>query len=265
MVSFRRFHWWQAKKNGDPHNVIPEIYLQAVAAGQVSLMQSIIKIHQLEHYSADDGYQAIHIAARKGYLPIIKYLVQCCNVPIDVCCRSTTPLALACYWGQKAVVKWLIEHQADRNACDHMGASVLMYAVSNPEMDDDPTILKHLMSRHLLLDSTNRFGYTALLLAASQKKFFQTYYLIEQGASIYATTNAGYTLAHFAAQHNWDMGLLIECHEQACYDRQQAEKRHHQYHLEQQKQVCSATRRYRKVYDPWIDTSGLEPLLPPAT
>ncbi len=261
MPDFRRLQWWQAKRRGDPDKIIPELYLCAVAAGQASLMQAMIRVHQLEHYSGDDNYQAIHIAARRGHLNIVKYLVQCCNVPIDVRCNSATPLALACYWGQKPVVKWLLECQADRNACDSSDSSVLMHAVSNPELDDDPAILKCLMSSHLILDSTNKYGYTALLLAASQKKFFQTYYLIEQGASIYAVSNAGYTLAHFAEQYNWDMGLLIECHEQGCYDRQQANKHSHQYHLEQQRQICSVNGEVAP--NTAYRDAGLAPLLPP--
>ncbi|MDF1653825.1 MAG: ankyrin repeat domain-containing protein [Coxiellaceae bacterium] len=262
MPNFRRLRWWQARRSGDSYQIIPELYLQAVTAGQASLAQSMIRAHQLEHYAGNDGNQAIHIAAKLGHLSLIRYLVRCCHVPIDVCCESVTPLAMACYSGQTAVVKWLVENQADCNACDVSGSSVLMYAVSNPDLDDDPVILKHLMSRYLVLDTANKYGYTALLLAASQKKFVQTYYLIEQGASIYAISNAGYSLAHFAAQYNWDMGVLIECYEQACYDRQQASKRYHQYHLEQQRQICCVNGEVPAKNA--CKDLGLAPLLPTA-
>lgn len=58
------------------------------------------------------------------------------------------------------------------------------------------------------------------------------------------------------------MGLLIECHEQGCYDRQQANKRYHQYHLEQQRQICSVNGEAapKTAYR----DAGLAPLLPPA-
>ncbi len=220
MFILRWFAWWNAKCRGDA-TAVKRLYFQAVASGQLVLVRAMIRAHGLQRCRDSRGQQAIHIAALHGHLSMIKYLVHCCDVAVDVTAKGATPLAKACYGGRKSTVRWLLQQGADRNAYDVTASTVLMHAVANPNTDDDVFMLQLVARDDLLLDATNQYGYSALLLAASLNKYKQVHYLIGQGASIYTVSSAGFTLAHFAKQHRWNMGVLLEHYEQTCYDRQQ--------------------------------------------
>ncbi|XP_047249132.1 protein phosphatase 1 regulatory subunit 12A isoform X4 [Girardinichthys multiradiatus] len=74
---------------------------------------------------------ALHVAAAKGYIEVLKVLLQC---RVDVDCRDIdgwTPLHAAAHWGQEEVCTLLADHMCDMAAVNNVGQTSLDVADEN--------------------------------------------------------------------------------------------------------------------------------------
>ncbi|XP_027887743.1 protein phosphatase 1 regulatory subunit 12B isoform X6 [Xiphophorus couchianus] len=74
---------------------------------------------------------ALHVAAAKGYIEVLKVLLQC---RVDVDCRDIdgwTPLHAAAHWGQEEVCTLLADHMCDMAAVNNVGQTPLDVADEN--------------------------------------------------------------------------------------------------------------------------------------
>lgn len=74
---------------------------------------------------------ALHVAAAKGYIEVLKVLLQC---GVDVDCRDIdgwTPLHAAAHWGQEEVCTLLTDHMCDMGAVNNVGQTALDVADEN--------------------------------------------------------------------------------------------------------------------------------------
>uniref|UniRef100_A0A8C6UYH1 Protein phosphatase 1 regulatory subunit 12B n=1 Tax=Neogobius melanostomus TaxID=47308 RepID=A0A8C6UYH1_9GOBI len=74
---------------------------------------------------------ALHVAAAKGYIEVLKVLLQC---SVEVDCRDIdgwTPLHAAAHWGQEEVCTLLTDHMCDMAAVNHVGQTALDVADEN--------------------------------------------------------------------------------------------------------------------------------------
>ncbi|XP_054885075.1 protein phosphatase 1 regulatory subunit 12A isoform X3 [Poeciliopsis prolifica] len=74
---------------------------------------------------------ALHVAAAKGYIEVLKVLLQC---RVDVDCRDIdgwTPLHAAAHWGQEEVCTLLVDHMCDMAAVNNVGQTPLDVADEN--------------------------------------------------------------------------------------------------------------------------------------
>ncbi|XP_055078284.1 protein phosphatase 1 regulatory subunit 12A isoform X2 [Periophthalmus magnuspinnatus] len=74
---------------------------------------------------------ALHVAAAKGYIEVLKVLLQC---GVDVDCRDIdgwTPLHAAAHWGQEEVCTLLADHMCDMGAVNNVGQTALDVADEN--------------------------------------------------------------------------------------------------------------------------------------
>ncbi|XP_038147209.1 protein phosphatase 1 regulatory subunit 12A isoform X2 [Cyprinodon tularosa] len=74
---------------------------------------------------------ALHVAAAKGYIEVLKVLLQC---RVDVDCRDVdgwTPLHAAAHWGQEEVCTLLADHMCDMAAVNNVGQTPLDVADEN--------------------------------------------------------------------------------------------------------------------------------------
>lgn len=74
---------------------------------------------------------ALHVAAAKGYIEVLKVLLQC---KVDVDCRDIdgwTPLHAAAHWGQEEVCTLLADHMCDMAAVNNVGQTPLDVADEN--------------------------------------------------------------------------------------------------------------------------------------
>ncbi|CAI5664012.1 unnamed protein product [Oreochromis niloticus] len=74
---------------------------------------------------------ALHVAAAKGYIEVLKVLLQC---RVDVDCSDTdgwTPLHAAAHWGQEEVCSLLVDNMCDMGAVNNVGQTPLDVADEN--------------------------------------------------------------------------------------------------------------------------------------
>ncbi|XP_063335610.1 protein phosphatase 1 regulatory subunit 12A isoform X2 [Pelmatolapia mariae] len=74
---------------------------------------------------------ALHVAAAKGYIEVLKVLLQC---RVDVDCSDTdgwTPLHAAAHWGQEEVCSLLVDNMCDMGAINNVGQTPLDVADEN--------------------------------------------------------------------------------------------------------------------------------------
>ncbi|XP_051917832.1 protein phosphatase 1 regulatory subunit 12A isoform X7 [Hippocampus zosterae] len=68
---------------------------------------------------------ALHVAAAKGYIEVLKVLLEC---GVDVDCQDVdgwSPLHAAAHWGQEEVCTLLADHMCDMNAVNNVGQTPL--------------------------------------------------------------------------------------------------------------------------------------------
>mmetsp|Transcript_50046 Transcript_50046/g.160867 ORF Transcript_50046/g.160867 Transcript_50046/m.160867 type:complete len:845 (+) Transcript_50046:140-2674(+) len=94
----------------------------------------------LDSVTSQKGLQAIHLAASKGRLPVMKLLLEArvdsnsrSTVSYNFCRKGAVPLHLAAYWGKKDAVQLLLECDADPLGQDDKGNTVLDYAKKGRE------------------------------------------------------------------------------------------------------------------------------------
>ncbi|XP_066525132.1 protein phosphatase 1 regulatory subunit 12A isoform X3 [Hoplias malabaricus] len=74
---------------------------------------------------------ALHVAAAKGYIEVLKVLLQC-GLDVDSRdCDSWTPLHAAAHWGQEEACTLLVEYMCDMNAVNNVGQTALDVADEN--------------------------------------------------------------------------------------------------------------------------------------
>ena len=109
--------------------------------------------------------------------------------------------------GDYAEVKRLIEAEADVNAQDNNGFTVLMLASANGHID----VAQLLIEEGADVNAQDKIGATALIVASRRGQTYIVKLLIEAGADVNAQTNDGGTALMFASQdgHTEVVKLLI--------------------------------------------------------
>jgi ankyrin repeat protein len=155
--------------------------------------------------------QPIHLAARNGYLEMVKLLLARGADPDALAALDATPLTLAIDNAHVAVVRVLLENKATVDLGNtSMGATPLHKAVSHGASVE---IVSLLLKHGARVNHSDRAGWTALHHAALSGKMANGEELIKSGAQINATSNAGETPLHVAAfMGNLDFAKMLLRH-----------------------------------------------------
>ncbi|KAE8717294.1 Ankyrin repeat-containing protein [Hibiscus syriacus] len=138
----------------------------AAECGNVDLVKELLKCYDivLAGIKARNGYDAFHIAAKKGDLEVLKILMEA-NVDLSMTCDSynTTALHTAATQGHTEVVSFLLEKVSNVVAIARRnGKTALHSAARNGHLE----IVKALLSKEPgIATRTDRKGQTALHMA----------------------------------------------------------------------------------------------------
>lgn len=135
-----------------------------------------------------DGFTALHLAAKRGDLEQVKAIVSH-GANINARDRHEhTPLTWAAIESHKEIVKFLIDNGADVNSISTLGNSVLMFSDSA-----EITLLLLQSGRLTSINHQNNQQKTALHYAVAKGDYAQVVALIEHGANINAKDSKGNT------------------------------------------------------------------------
>jgi ankyrin repeat protein/L-ascorbate metabolism protein UlaG (beta-lactamase superfamily) len=197
----------------------------AAIEGDLEKMKELIAADPNLLDSKDEtGYSLLHLAAYRGYMDIVQYLVE---NGMDTNVRSggnSTPLHGAGVYGHLKVVKYLIENGAeidtpnqggftpllssaaggqgytvhyligkgaDVNAKTQQGINALMIASQNSESDVD--FAKSLINLGLSVDEVDNYGRQAISIAASTNRADLIELYVEHGADVNFTPEDGWS------------------------------------------------------------------------
>ncbi|KAI8089892.1 ankyrin repeat-containing domain protein [Halteromyces radiatus] len=170
--------------------------LEAAAQGDLTRLQQLWdQDFDFDLQSTPDGLRPLHYAASRGHLSIVKFLIDCCHVTVDIVDHEgETALLKAAYAGHFSVVEYLIIHaganvlhedkdgwSALHNACSYGDLDMVIFLIDHflnvnlqSKMDHTPLTSKgHLrIVQHLVYKANadlfikNKFGETAYDAAA---------------------------------------------------------------------------------------------------
>ncbi|KAJ9516149.1 hypothetical protein QJQ45_024574 [Haematococcus lacustris] len=144
------------------------------------------------------GMLPLHIAAERGHLELLKYLLAN-QVDIDAGDKfRVTALHLASIQGHLECVRLLLQHRAAVQAVDTEGDTALHWAATKGHTE----VVVLLGKYGAAVDAVNSKGWTPLHRAVYNGRRECSEQLVRQGASLTATTADGNSALHLAAFMN---------------------------------------------------------------
>ena len=161
-----------------------------------------------------NGLQAIHIAALRGHLDVVRTLVLCGVSTAESDEEGRTALHHACLRSRTAVIGYLLSLEsapADINRGDGRGWNALHHSCNQGSLDVTELLLQ---SGASLTCRTIRSRCTALHFAVQKGHLMCARCLIRAGADVDRPDGRGYTSLHYAAKlgHTSLIAFLIKSH-----------------------------------------------------
>ena len=146
----------------------------------------------------DVSASTIHQASAKGDLLLVKTLVK--NTPSLVSERDerdVTPLHLACFYGQRLVVRFLLSAGAPIDAVTKSGYTPLLWAAWRKHTP----VVKNLLSKGANVNAKSNAGMTPLHFAIQNGDKQMAELLLNNGADVSAKDSLGQTAADLARKN----------------------------------------------------------------
>lgn len=144
------------------------------------------------------GRSLIHIAAAKGHLNIVKFLVENgADVNLMEKIHNLRPLHFASRYGHLKVVMFLLEKGADLHAREKDNETALSYAVSSPSLDT----VKFLVEKGLKvndMESKRKVRPIYYAIAWNEGNTEIVEYLLSKGAVVTGIEEGGWNMLHSA-------------------------------------------------------------------
>ncbi|OZJ07015.1 hypothetical protein BZG36_00018 [Bifiguratus adelaidae] len=137
----------------------------AVQANDLTQVRELAQQASINASNAATGTTPLQLACSRGYLDIVKFLIEDCGAIVDLANKEgETPLHKACYFGHLAVAHYLLSKHANINQADKDGWTPLHNACSR----GNEHVVALLLDNGAKVDEGNVMGYTPLISAASK-------------------------------------------------------------------------------------------------
>ncbi|HMQ85764.1 MAG TPA: ankyrin repeat domain-containing protein [Saprospiraceae bacterium] len=148
------------------------------------------------------------LSSNGDYIEFIQLLLKYkANVNIKEETNGNNPLALAAFYNRKDIVNLLIEHGADINIADKIGARPIFAAIKKNNVEICNILLSKGADPNV---KTFKYGDTPLIVAAMEGHLEIVKLLIENKADINIITNYGDTaIYHAVIKNNIDVIILL--------------------------------------------------------
>lgn len=157
--------------------------LVAVDYGRLEILKLLVTRGADLFVTGRYRHTALHVAARRGHLDIVDYLVTQGGVdPRAQIDDGADALHLAVTFNRPNVVKYLVSHGADIEARDKHGCTASYRAAQVGSVD----ILKYLVGQGANIHAKSLVGWTLLHTAAKNGHLDVARYLLSQGANLHA-------------------------------------------------------------------------------
>ena len=175
----------------------PALYHFSKAGDVGAVRRLVLKPAVRASLDAAHGYlreTALHAAVQTGQTAIVRRLIAA-GASVDAGnVRMETPLMRACQYGQAAVVDLLLSASTPSAkraalAVDACGRTALHHSISHHA--DHPGIVRSLLASGIPVDSEDRRGDTALMLAAGRGSLPLVHVLVSAGADVLHTNQTG--------------------------------------------------------------------------
>ncbi|KAK5106214.1 hypothetical protein LTS08_000332 [Lithohypha guttulata] len=153
------------------------------------------------------GITALHMAAERGHLELVAFLLQRTGVNINArCARGRTPLIYALQKPYRHCALLLLQNDAEVDAVDRDGKTALHYACMEPGMDE---LVHEIVARDKNLDQEDTRGWTPLHRTLNLCYEGYVTPLLEKGASLNVPSKDGIT-PFMKACFNNSTGMLLQ-------------------------------------------------------
>ena len=140
---------------------------------------------------------ALRVAALRGALDAVRFLVEEGVIKDDGDTNGLTPLIYASLNGHLSVIQYLLDQGADKDKATNNGATPLYAAAQEGHLP----IVQYLLEQGSDKDKANNEGASPFLIAAANGHFPIVQYLLVQGADKDKAANNGASPLYIAAQN----------------------------------------------------------------
>ena len=184
---------------------VNSIMSAALGTGECDTVKWLIKQGVDVNHCGKKGWTAVHCAAEKGNLDVLKLLKESgANIHVQSKIGSNSIMSASVGTGDCDTVRWLIEQGVDVNYCDKEGCTAVYCAAGAGNLD----LLKLLKERGANIHVQSEMGSNSIMSAAIGTGDCDTVrWLIEKGVDVNHCNKEGFTAVHCAAEKG-KLGVL---------------------------------------------------------
>ncbi len=178
-----------------------EELLQAANKGKYTTLKTLLKAGVDPTIRNNKGATILHIAAKKGYLNIVKLGIE---YGIDVNSRETDKGYTALPLTKKIeIAQYLLSQGADINAHSNQGWTAFLLAAQQGRLDMLKFLYEQGFDVNYLAPNLGNDPWGVLMVAVQGRHLENIKFLVEHGATIDRATQSGWTALMIAAQSDY--------------------------------------------------------------